>query len=243
VKILTSIFLFFLLPYFSPAQEKKDTIRHRRHFDLLAKSVKFPHHYKTWGFQTAAGLSIVIPPYDVLENYYEAPLVNLEATFGMPAGFSLHGEINTIVVSNQFRLGAKWNFIHRNFGFNVGYDLAYIYGWAKVGGFDNTGSGIIHYPNLSVGYKTKPVALTLKGELVILGYRRINSGSMEIGKTYTQFDGGTFALYIEQRLWRNKLFIIGLKDNYVKDYWAIWLLFSTFDRYYHIPELYFSWTL
>ncbi|MCX6247382.1 MAG: hypothetical protein NTW10_06590 [Bacteroidetes bacterium] len=235
------ISLLFLLSGYVPlsAQEPvaKDT------FDITKPSMQFPHQYKKWGFQVSAGLSMVKPPKDLLESAIQAPLVNIHATFGLPWKFSLEGDITTILVSNQFALGPRLSFAHRNFGVKIGWDLAFVYGQMRQGGFNNSTQVWIHYPNLSLGYKLKRIAFTVKGEMVTVAKVTTKSGENEVSRTKNFIDGGTAAIYIEQRLHKNTVFVIGLKDNYLKYYWPTWMLFSTFNRYYHIPELYFSWIL
>lgn len=212
-------------------------------FDITAASMKYPHRYGKWKFQTSAGFSMVKPPFDLVENALQAPLVNIHATFGMPAGFSLEGDITTIVVSNQFSLGPRWNFREGPFSFNLGCDLAFIYGRMNFAGFKNSASAWFGYPNLSVGCRIKDIALTARGELVYVLQATSKSGENELSRSTNYYNGGTCALYIEQRLWKNRVFIIGLKDNIVKHYWPTWMLFSTFERYYHVPEIYFGWVL
>lgn len=220
-----------------PAQEKKDT------FDITMHSMRFPHQYKKWGFQIAAGLSLVKPPMDLLENAIQAPLVNFHMTFGLPWRFSLEADVTTLIVSNQFSLGPRLGYGVKNFYFNLGWDVAFVYGQLRQGGFDNTAKVWLHYPNMSIGYKLKKMAFTLKGEVVFLANVSMQTGENEVVKTKNFFNGGTMAFYIEQRLWKNHVFIIGLKDNYEKFYWPTWMLFTTFNRFYHIPELSFSWIL
>lgn len=234
------LLFFFLLTFYAPciqAQEKKDT------FDIAMSSMRFPHQYKKWGFQIAAGLSLVKPPMDLLENAIQAPLVNVHMTFGLPWRFSLEADVTTIIVSNQFSLGPRIGYGHRNFYANLGWDVAFVYGQMKQAGFNNTAKVWINYPNLSIGYKLKKMAFTLKGEVVILANVSMQSGENEVVRTKNFFNGGTIAFYIEQRLWKNHVFIIGLKDNYEKFYWPTWMLFNTFNRFYHIPEISFSWIL
>ena len=218
-------------------QSKKDT------FDIVNSGIQFPHHCQKWGFQVSAGLSMVKPPKDLLENAIQAPLVNIHANFGLPWKFSLEGDLTTIVVSNQLAIGPRLSFTPGNFGIKVGWDLAYVYGQLKQAGFNNSSQGWLQYPNLSVGYKLKKMAFTLKGEMVIISKISTKSGENEVTHSNNFIDGFTTAFYIEQRIHKNKVFVIGLKDSYVKYYWPTWMLFSTFNRYYHIPELYFSWVL
>lgn len=235
--------IFFLLfvsgSYLLSAQEPvpRDT------FDISRHAMQFPHQVKKWGFRIAAGLSVVKPPKDLLENAIQAPLVNINMAYGLPLNFSLESVLTTIVVSNQLTLGPRWSYTYKNFGAKVGWDVAFIYGQMKIGGFDNSTLAWFHYPNLSVGYKLKKMSFTLKAELVAVASSQGKSGENEISNSRNILLGHTVALYIEQRIHKDKVFVIGLKNNYLKMYWPTWMLFSTFNRYYDIPELSFSWIL
>jgi hypothetical protein len=226
-----------LVPGFLWAQEQKPP------FDIGIAAMKYPHRGEPWKFQTSAGFSMVKPPADLLENAIQAPLVNIHSDFGLLKGFSLSGDITTLLVSNQLAIGPRWNYRNNNFSFNVGYDIAFIYGRMNIGGFRNTLTAWQQYPNLSFGFNIKDITLTLKGEGVGIISATMKAGENEVNQTKNVINGVTCALYVEQRLWKNQVFIIGIKDNYVKYYWPTWMLFSTFDRYYHIPELYFAWVL
>lgn len=239
MQIRLILFYLFVWSMLVSAQEPipKDT------FDITSHAMQFPHHYKKWGFQVSAGLSMVKPPEDLLESAIQAPLANINMTFGLPWKFSIESDLTTIIVSNQLRVGPRISFLFRNFGIKGGWDFGFIYGQLKQSGFNNSTQGWMHYPNLSVGYKLRKMAFTLKGEVVIASKVSTKSGEIEVSRYKTFLNGGTLAFYLEQRIHHNKVFIIGLKDNYVKFYWPTWMLFSTFNRFYHIPELYISWIL
>jgi hypothetical protein len=212
-------------------------------FDIKMNTMQFPHPLKLWGFKISAGLSMVKPPNDLLENAIQAPLVNIHMNFGLPWNFSLESVLQTILVSNQLTLGPRYNFLYKNLGIKAGWDIGFVYGQLRQGGFDNSLSAWVHYPNLSVGYKLKKIAFTAKGEMVIVTKAVTKTGENEIVNSKNFVNGGTIAVYIEQRIHKNKVLTVGFKDNYEKLYWPTWMLFSTFNRYYHIPELYFSWIL
>ncbi|MEI7896460.1 MAG: hypothetical protein WCJ26_05455 [bacterium] len=237
-------FTFLTLIFFSAtlllsAQEPaaKDT------FDITRHTMEFPHPYKKFGFKISAGLSFVKPPKDLLENSYQAPLVNFHMIFGLPWNLSLESNLTTLIVSNQLTLGPRFSYLYKNFGVKAGWDVGFVYGQLRQGGFDNSLQAWIHYPNLSVGYKLKKMAFTLKGEMVIVTKSTSKSGENEINQSRNFINGGTLAFYIEQRIHKNKVLVIGIKDNYEKFYWPTWMIYTTFNRYYHIPELYFSWIL
>jgi hypothetical protein len=184
---------------------------------------------------------MVKPPKDMLETAVQAPLANLHAVYMLPWKFSVEGDFTTLIVSNQLKFGPRFNLIRNNAGFNIGWDLAYVLGFLNQFGFNNSTHAWIHYPNISFGYKLKQIAFTLKAEAVIVGSISTRTGDNELTTSRSFLNGYTGAMYIEQRLHKNKIFVFGIKDNYVKYYWPTWMVFSTFNRYYNIPELYFSW--
>jgi len=233
------LLLFLAGPLLLLAQEPvpKDT------FDITKRTMMFPHHYKKWGARVSAGLSMVQPPKDLVENAIQAPLVNVHLIFGLPWKFTLESQLTTIVVSNQLTLGPRISLNPGKFGINAGWDVGFVYGQMKQYGFDNSTVAWIQYPNVALGYKMKKMAFTLKGELVVVSHVSTKSGENEITGSNNFFNGFTAAFYIEQRIHKNKVFVIGIKENYVKYYWPTWLIFTTFNRYYNIPELYFSWVL
>ncbi len=231
--------LLLVVPLFSAGQgtAQADT------FDIARRAMHFPAYQLPMKFRVSAGLSFVKPPKDLVENSLQAPLVNVHANFGLPWHLSLEGDITTIVVSNQFSLGPRYTFRHRDLGIKAGWDVSYIYGQMKVGGFDNRASAWFHYPNLSVGYRLKSMSFTLKSELVVLASGKTWSGENRVEQSKNLLLGYTLGIYLEQRLHRNKCFVIGVKNNHLRYYWPTWMIFSTFNRYYNIPELNFSWIL
>lgn len=239
IRSIPLILLIILCARLLPAQEPvaRDT------FNIAKSSMRYPHQLGKWDFRIAAGLSMVLPSKDLLESAIQAPLVNVHMTFGLPWKLSLEGDVTTIIVSNQFAAGPHIGFEMNNFSINLGWDVAFSYGQMKQGGFDNKAKIWLHYPNISLGYKLKDIAFTLKGELVTVANMVQTSGSNEIERSKNFYNGFTAAIYIEQRLWKDNVFIIGFKDNYEKVYWPTWMLFSTFNRFYHIPELSFTWIL
>lgn len=138
------------------AQEKSPPI------DIGKESIYFPHHYELYKVQVGLGFFMAKLPLDWVETALQAPLIDLHLTFGLPAGFSLEGDLSTVVVSNQVTLGPRWNFIHRNFSFNLGYDLGFSLGMMNIAGFHNTGMMLTHYPNLSVGLENPEAGLYIQ---------------------------------------------------------------------------------
>ena len=235
--ILPILLILPSMAAFTQEKARSDT------FDITANSLRYPHQVKKWKFSIGAGLQIVKPPADLLEGAIQAPLVNIHMNYGLPWRLSLEADVASILVSNQISFGPRIGYGFRNFYFNAGWDVAFVYGQLRQAGFDNRSTIWMHYPNLSLGYKLKTMAFTLKGEAVLVSRLSQMTGEKVLTRTSDFFNGVTVAFYLEQRLWKDNVFIFGIRDNYEKYYWPTWMLFTTFNRYYHIPELSFMWIL
>ena len=237
ILILSALIMAKTLPFLAQESFNDST------FSIASSAIHFPHNFETSRLKLSAGFSMVRPPKDMLETAVQAPLINFHATYSLPWHLSLEGDLTTILVSNQLSIGPGLTFATGNFGFKAGYNIAYVAGFLNQFGFDNSTRAWINYPNVSIGYKLNKMAFTLKAESVLVSYVSTSSGDNELTLYRNFFNGYTGALYIEQRLHRNRVFVIGFKDSYVKYYWPTWMVFSTFNRFYNIPELYFSWIL
>lgn len=210
-------------------------------FDITLPSMRFPHHNNISLFQKSFGALMVKPPMDLVEMAVQAPLLNFHMIYWLPWKLSVESDFTTLIASNQLSLGPRLSFSHNNTGLNLGWDVACFFGFLRQYGFDNTTHGWIHYPNISFGYKLKEMAFTLKAEAIVIASISTRSGDNHLKSSDNFFNGYTVALYIEQRIHKRKIFVVGFKENYVKYYWPTWMAFSTFNRYYYIPELNFSW--
>jgi hypothetical protein len=237
ILILPVLFIAGTLPL--PAQNPS----HDSTFNIASSGIRFPHGIEASRLKLSAGFSMVRPPKDMLETAIQAPLVNFHATYSLPWHLSVEGDLTTILVSNQLSMGPGISFSSGNFGFRAGYNIAYVAGFLNQFGFDNSTRAWINYPNISLGCELNKIAFTFRGESVIVSSISTSSGDNELTRSRNFFNGFTGALYIEQRLHRNRVFVIGFKNSYVKYYWPTWMAFSTFNRFYNIPELYFSWIL
>lgn len=212
-------------------------------FRIVAGSMRFPAQDMPWSFRIGTGLQLVKPPADLLESAIQAPMFNLHMKYIFPYRLSAEADLSTIVVSNHLAAGPRYGMTFGNFSANAGWDVAFMYGQLRQAGFNNTTSVWMHYPNISLGYRLNDLALTLKGEAVVVSRLSQVTDEKELTRTKNFYNGITVAFYIEQRLWKNTVFIFGVKDNYEKFYWPTWMLYTTFNRYYHIPELSFMWIL
>lgn len=235
-KVLILILFVGILPFGVAAQEK-DT------FDIVSASLYYPHRFEPKKFTMEVAMSQVKLPFDWLETAIQAPLFHFHATYGLPKGFAVDGRFSTLFVSNQLSVGPRWNYQAGKFSFGAGYDVAYTYGFLNQFGFASTAQSWINYPNISVGWRFKDVAFTLKGEAQVVTYFSTKQGENEISTERNFNNGYSLAIYMEQRIHKNKVLVLGLKNAYAKYHFMAWPAFSTFNRYYNMPEFYIGLVL
>jgi hypothetical protein len=203
------------------------------------QSFLYPQRLQSGNLKFLAGMSLANLPEDVIESddLFRAPLFKFHALYGIPKNFSIEGSLNTNLVTWHFSLGPKWNYVFDKLSFALGYDVAYLFGGLKQFGFDSSIKGWMNYPNVAIGYKFSKFTISVKGELVLVTSLTETADDLEVESDINTFSGYTLTTVVEQALWKENYFLVGLKINWVKFYYPQWAAFSTFDRLFFIPEL------
>jgi hypothetical protein len=179
-------------------------------------------------------------PEDVIEtdDVIRAPLFGYHIRYGLPKNFLLEGSVNTNFITFHFALGAKWGYGFDRLRLAVGYDVAYWFGHLKQFGFDTKIRGWINYPNVLVGYDFGAFSITMTGELILIMSQTEENGGIEVSSDRNHFAGGAVGVFLEQPLWKDNIFLIGVKANFTDFYYPQWSAFSTFQRKFFIPEVF-----
>lgn len=230
--------LFFDISTLFAQADSTLSARSRNEYDIEKNSFIFPHVWKPGSLKAAVGLTSTKFPLDYVESALRIPLIDFSATIGLSKGFDMSANISSIYIANQARMGVHWNRKGKTFSTKVGYDMGFIFGALSQFGFDNRTSAWSHYPNASIGFKVKDIAITLKSEVNVITYVNTTAGGVKVTELKDFFNGGSLGLYVEQRLWANHVLIVGGRDNYVKYYYPVWPSFSAFNRKYHNIELF-----
>jgi hypothetical protein len=209
-----------------------------RVYDITKNTFIYPHVWKPGSLKVAVGLSSTKFPLDFVETALRIPLLDASATIGLPKGLDFSMNISSIYIANQMRAGIHWNREGKVFSTKLGFDAGFIFGSLTQYGFDNRTSAWTHYPNFSIGFKVRDVAITLRTEANIVTYINTTAGGIKISEFTDFYNGGSAGLYLEQRLWGKHVMIVGCRDVYVKYYYPVWPAFSEFNRRYHNLEFF-----
>lgn len=227
------ILFFFLIAFNNYAQ------------DIKSNSFYYPHNLEPKKILHTVGLSTASLPEAVVESddAFRAPLLYYKIKYGLPNNFLMEGTFKTNIVTYHFTVGPKWVYEFGKLNASIGADAAFYYGIYKSSDFDSKIRGWSLYPNLTVGYLFPNFSVSLKTELFLLADQRAFTSHIEVDDSYKTFSGFAFSTYLEQPLFKNNYFVIGFRANYTSFYYPMWIAFSTFDRFFFIPEVMFSFNL
>ncbi len=213
--------------------------------NIRENSFFYPHSLKSSEIIQTLGLASAKLPEDVVEtdDVFRAPLFSYRIKYGLPANIIAEGSLETNIITYHFAAGGKWNYEFGKFTCSAGGDIAFWFGQLKQFGFDTKIDGWHLYPNLSIGYAFPDYSVSLKSEMLFILAQSTSNGDIKTDNTYDTFSGYSIGIYIEQPLWKENYVVIGLKNNFTKFYYPLWAGFSTFDRFFYIPEFVFSFNL
>ena len=232
MKNLITITIFFLLIAFMQTPAQYDFFRE--------KSFICPSTLEFGKTQNLISLTLAKLPEDAVEEasaYIYAPLINYDIYYGMPFGFSLHGNFTTNWITFHLAAGPVWTIQYNRLSLALGYDVAYVYGRLFKFGFNSEIQGWINYPNITLGIAFNKFTISVKSEAVFLTSVNQFNDDIEIGTDKNRISGVSLGVFIEQPLWKDNFITLGFKGNYTRLYYPAWAVFPTWDRYNFIPEV------
>ena len=209
----------------------------------LVQSMILPGSLNTWETKTSVAVLFTHLPYDWVEIAVAVPLFQVNNKIKFPAGFTLESHFQSIIISNQIRVGPHFNYDIGKFSFGAGFDNEFMFGRMKIEGFNNKSRGWSMYPNIMAGSRIKDIAVNLNAELSFINTIKTTSGNEEISHSGKIFSGFSVSVFVEQRLWDDHMIILGFINNFQKIYFPAWPAFSTIHRQYYIPQFYFGLVL
>lgn len=207
------------------------------HFMILPGSLNI------WETKTSLSVLFTHLPYDWVEIAVEVPLFQINNKIMFPEGFTLESHFQSIIISNQLRVGPHFNYDIGKISFGAGFDNEFMFGKMQIEGFNNKSRGWSMYPNIMAGCRIKDIALTLNTELTFINSLMTTSGKEEISHSEKMFSGFSVSVFAEQRLWDDHMMVLGFINNFQKIYFPAWPAFSTFKRHYYIPQFYIGLVL
>lgn len=202
----------------------------------------YPQEFPKKQFAHMVGISLASLPEDFVEEgatMIRGPLFGYHASYGLPANFTVDGNFTTNFITLQLALGSRWRHeFDKKWALSLGFDLSYVYGQLRQFGYDTKITTWMGYPNVTLGYKFSEFAISFKVEGIFIADLKTQQDDIQLTKEFDDLPGFSFALYIEQPLWKDNYITLGMKNNYTSFYYPAWAAFPSFDRLFWIPEVF-----
>ena len=212
-------------------------------FDIKKASILLPQRIPFKRYLHQIGIRHVFVPKDWTLDNVNAPMFSYEAKFGLPYGFTLQGDFETLFVSNRLGLGPFWNYSNGSFHLGIGYPVAFNLGYLQQFGFQTTLTIWEHQPTVALGYSFSKTALTLKGDLVWTQSIIQSQGGHDIKNNSSFINGYGIYAGFEQRLWKNRIMTLAAKVSNIRYHIVAWPAFPINKSRYWIPEIHMGLVL
>ena len=166
------------------------------------------------------------------------PQVSLDARYGLGAGWSLKGHLNSMFVTNELLLGASFAWGSSPWSFEGAASVGVYFGKLAQFGFDASMISPQYRPELTVGYDFGNIALALRGSLLLMGPDRARVGEIWGGLDNSNlFVGHSEMLYVENPTSSGSVWYFGLGAMTTRAYYQFWLLFPDSPALFTYPRI------
>ncbi len=229
----TIFFLFFL--GFILSAVAQDTAFRPKHAAIV-----FPYPMLKEKWRSSIGFTLMTTPEDITEEVrLRIPCGDYRVLRRINDHFIANGRLLFQVLQNHLSVGVHYvRPLNDQLFFTAGDDMGYWFGFLKLDGFDSKANGLINYPNMSLGYKTrKNLLITLKAQVSFILHYQASNGENKYVSTNSYYNGETFTLALEQPFYNKKHLTLAFSgiNNYF--YWQTWALYCKTNRKVFYPQI------
>ncbi|WP_162902904.1 hypothetical protein [Taibaiella koreensis] len=208
-------------------------------FDIREHSMYLPAPQRPGKYDHSITLAQIYLPDQWLEQPISGPMIDYKANYALPGSFALNGNVKTLVLANDVRLGPSWSYsLSDQLHISVGYQLGFSFGFLRSFGYNNTIRVWEHHPILRAGFNFKNIAFTFQGKLDWMINTRLGLQDYATSNiTGSMFNGYSIACFIEQRLTRRHSICFGFIAGFNKFHILGWPALMIVDHQYFIPEI------
>jgi len=203
--------------------------------------IAFPQSLTEGTTSYSLGVSLTLVPRAIAEEEIrQIPMLDLKVRYGLPLNFSFYSHLSTVYITNIATAGLWWSHSWSNVVLAFSDEFSFWFGVADMTGFDTKAIGLVNRPGVNCGIDIDSYKISLKSEALITLSQHTYFGSTSFGRFKPEFAGLAFSLTVEQPLWKETYASFGLRTNYAKPNYQVWLAFSVQDRWMVFPELQFA---
>lgn len=165
------------------------------------------------------------------------PQITLDARYGLGAGWSLTGHLNTMLVNNELLLGGAYGWEAGRWSFDVAFSAGVYYGSLGYLAFDSQFIAGEYRPEVGIGFDFGDIALTVRGNLILMAPLRVRVGEVWAGLDNADaFTGHSEMIYVENTTRSAGVWYFGLGAMTTRSYYQMWILFPDQPSFYTYPR-------
>jgi len=209
-------------------------------FSSKHAAIFFPYPMYNEKWRSSLGFTFLTTPEDITEEVrLRIPCGDFRVLRKITSNLVLDGRIAFQFLQNHLSVGVIYmKPLSNRFYLSAGDDMAYWFGFLKVGGFDSQASGWMNYPNFSIGYKSgRNLLITFKAEASINLYYQAANGENKFSSSRKYYNGETFTLALEQPFYNKTHLTLAFSAISNNFYWQTWSLFYKTNRKVFYPQI------
>jgi len=244
---LTIFLICFLSCETSFSQHPRHIRRHHILDSLTAKvypSYLYPRNPDAgiiiWGLD----LNLTIAPRQVVrDEVRQLPQLVGTMKIGLPAGFGVAAKLAGNYIANQFSLIPSWSYSSGHFSAALMTSPSLWFGYADFTGFSAFGMGFSNAPGLNLGMHFDDFLLSARVEFITNYWHYTKFGTDVVKRTVTEYEGEAVTFVIEQDAFGGSRINWGMRLNYTRPDYQLWLAFSDIRQRILTPEFFFGFVL
>jgi len=229
--------------------EPAKSVQRRQHIldSLPAKNypaLSYPDNPASGAIVWGAFLNVTIAPREVVRDQVrQLPQLIGLMRIGLPANFGVAAKLAGNYIANEFSIIPSWYYSYRNFSAAIQTSPALWFGAADFTGFSTFGMGFANAPAVNLGFKFDDFLLSAKVEFITNYWQYIKFGTDVVKRSVTEFEGEAVTLSIEQDAFGGARINWGMRLNYTRPDYQLWLAFSDSRLRTLTPEFFFGMVL
>lgn len=228
----------------SYAQHKKHVRHHHLIDSITAKiypSLFYPQNPESGIITYGLNLNITIAPRQVVrDEIRQIPQLAFAMRIGLPGNFGVGIRLAGNYIANQLSLYPSWSYSSGPFSIAFQNKFSVWLGTADFSGFSTFGMGFSNAPGVILGLRTDEFLLSVRTEFITNYWQYTKFGSDVAKRHLSEFEGEVFTFAIEQDAFGGSRINWGIRFNYTRPDYQLWLAFSDTRQRILAPELFFG---
>lgn len=208
---------------------------------LHFKSIYYPENLHSGEVAVSVGATITIAPRQVVrDEIRQIPQLTATVRVGLPVGFGIGARFAGNYIANQLMIKPSYSYSFNHLSFAIHTSPSLWIGTADFTGFNTVGMGFSNAVGFSMGLHFDDFMLTLSGEAITNYWHYTSFAEGKVNRRVTEFVGNAVTCSVEQDAFNGARINWGIRFNYTRPDYQLWLAFAETRSRVLTPEFFFG---